>query len=85
MGRAKRIKQFKHHRFITVDSVARASKDIFALILDTDAILRAHGISSIQYMSDVLSAPTQKEKLEITIETLKSLKDRVEETDPQEP
>ena len=28
------------HRFITVDSVAAATKDLFALIVDTDLLLR---------------------------------------------
>lgn len=74
------------HRFITVDSVAAATKDLFALIVDTDLLLRVNGISSLEFMSDVLSAPTQIEKLSFIIAALKTLKHEMEqeEEEPQQ-
>jgi len=60
-------------RPITIDVFRTAGQDLFALIIDVDQIVRAHGISTISFISKVFSTDLRAEKIGHIIDILKVL------------
>ena len=65
-------------RPITPDTIAVASRDQFCLILDIDRIMRAHDISSLQFISDTLSCKTEAEQIDHMVEALRTIQQKME-------
>lgn len=55
------------------------SQDLFALMIEVDRTLRAHGISSIYFISDMISESSKVKQIEIIIDALADLQNKLEE------
>lgn len=56
------------------------SQDLFGLMVEIDRALRAYGIPSIYFISNVMSAKTKNEEIKIMIEALQSLQNKLLES-----
>lgn len=55
------------------------SQDLFALMIEVDRTLRAHGMPSIYFISDMISEKSKVRQIEIIIDALADLQNKLEE------
>lgn len=64
------ISNTKEYRPITLDAFRVAGKDLFAVIVEVDRLMRSYGISSLQFISDVFSTESKHEQIGIIMDAL---------------
>ena len=67
---------------ITTDSFRLAGQDMFEVIISTEKLMRGHGISSLEFISDVFSRTDPLEQLDCVTDALSMIREQIE-TDSQ--
>ena len=53
------------------------SQDLFGLMIEIERVLKAHGISSATFISDVMSAKTKSDEVKVMQEALETLESKL--------
>ena len=68
------VSEQEEHQPITLDAFRQAKEDIFSLIINTDEFMRANGVSSLDFVSDVFSTTSREKQVGIVIQALQLVK-----------